>query len=595
MGNSDFSLSDKLKAAVSAYHAGELAVAKRTYQEILTKFPANQKAKSGLKLVESKFAQSSTLFFDENALSNPLENARLGRVSGIQDPMAISKEAVRAASAGAKPVNLLGAAAGENTRDLKISNKITAKEYFTKGFQAYQEKKYLRAIELYENAIEVGFDYLPAHIGLGLALMEAKRFHKSIQVFTEILRRDPTHSDALINLSKCYTETGDYTKAVKYGKLAVKFYPKYPLALCNLAVLYNMTGEKDEAIACLRDSIDSDPHYTKAFAELANAVRFSEGDPLIAQMLSLLKTENFNLAESSKLNFALGKAFSDFGATEKSFFHYARANAQAYEARQFDQKIQKSILTFMQDQFTTSTPPKLSITDINDFSITPIFVVGMPRSGSTLVEQVISNHSLVTGMGEIPDFSHIMAKVIRRVTDGGVPIDKDILLEVRQRYLGGLKQLADGKKIVTDKNLLNFRFIGVIAAAFPEAKIIHLNRNPMAVCWSNFKHDFVGDALSFSFNLTDLGEYFNMYLDLMDFWRNLLPNRIYDLDYEAFTRDQEGETRKLIAHCGLGFEDSCLNFHKSTRLVKTASRMQVRKPVYQGSSKEWEKYRPHLK
>ena len=230
----------------------------------------------------------------------------------------------------------------------------------------------------------------------------------------------------------------------------------------------------------------------------------------------------------------------------------------------------------------------------------------MPRSGTTLVEQIISSHSKVTGAGELNYVQEFGATI----AIGESNIDSDTLLDFRKKYLKKIKELSKGSALITDKMPLNFRFIGLILSAFPEAKIVHVKRNPAATCWGNYtKHYGVKNvgykilpnkkftgliANGFSYNFDDLVNYYKLYQDLMRFWEEHYNDQIYNLDYEKLTEDQENETKKLIKYLGLDWEESCLSPQDNIRSVHSSSSVQVRQKVYQGSSDKWKKFKPFL-
>ena len=220
----------------------------------------------------------------------------------------------------------------------------------------------------------------------------------------------------------------------------------------------------------------------------------------------------------------------------------------------------------------------------------PIFIVGMPRSGTTLVEQIISSHSQVTGAGELSFATQFGAPIARGLSDSNT----DSLLNFREKYLKKLKSISNGNLIITDKMPQNFLIIGLLAAAFPEAKIVHVKRNPAAVCWGNYKQYFTPKSFGYCYAIDDVISYHKMYQNLMEFWGNSLSKRIYNLDYELLTGNQESETRQLIEYLGLDWDDKCLWPQNNTRSVATASSLQVRQKVYQGSSEQWKKYQPFL-
>jgi hypothetical protein len=220
----------------------------------------------------------------------------------------------------------------------------------------------------------------------------------------------------------------------------------------------------------------------------------------------------------------------------------------------------------------------------------PIFIVGMPRSGTTLVEQIISSHSLVTGAGELSYATQFGAAIATGFSEANYAA----LLDFRHKYLAKLKNVSGSNLIVTDKMPQNFRYIGLLCAAFPEAKIVHVQRNPAAVCWANYKQYFASKNIGYCCAIDDVISYHKLYRNLMDFWTTALSDRIYNLDYERLTVNQESETRQLIDYLGLDWDDKCLSPQKNTRSVATASNLQVRKKVYQGSSEQWKEYKPFL-
>jgi hypothetical protein len=220
----------------------------------------------------------------------------------------------------------------------------------------------------------------------------------------------------------------------------------------------------------------------------------------------------------------------------------------------------------------------------------PIFIVGMPRSGTSLVEQIVSSHSQVTGAGELNFAAQFGAAIATDFTEA----NNESLLDFRHNYFNKLQNVSNGNLIVTDKMPQNFRYLGLLAAAFPEAKIVHVKRNPAAVCWANYKQYFVRGGLDYCYELDDIISYYRLYENLMDFWTNTLSKRIYNLDYELLTVNQESETRQLIEYLGLDWDENCLSPQNNTRSVATASNLQVRQKVYQGSSEQWKKYEPFL-
>ena len=227
--------------------------------------------------------------------------------------------------------------------------------------------------------------------------------------------------------------------------------------------------------------------------------------------------------------------------------------------------------------------------------IRPIFIVGMPRSGTSLVEQILSTHQEIYGAGELSTLNNLILPIINDCILKNTKVTEDSYLSVRNEYLSNISRLNASEAIITDKMPTNFRYIGFILKSFPDAKIINLNRDSRAICWSIYKSYFPGEGLGWAFNMKDLAGYYNSYIDLMTHWHKLFPKKIYDICYEDLTINQESETRKLLEYCELEWDDNCLNFHTNKRAVKTTSSLQVRKKMYQGSSEVWKKYESYLK
>ena len=214
----------------------------------------------------------------------------------------------------------------------------------------------------------------------------------------------------------------------------------------------------------------------------------------------------------------------------------------------------------------------------------------MPRSGTTLVEQIVSSHSQVNGAGELPFLSYFGDAL----ASGKRLVSIKRLQSVRYSYLNELTKASKGKPFVTDKMPQNFKYIGLICAAIPEAKIIHVERDQAATCWSNFKHYFPAKGLGYSYDLLDTVRYFELYKNFMSIWEELVTNKIYHLNYDKLTVDQENQTKQLIKYLDLDWEDACLFPEENNRKVKTASQLQIRQKVYKDSSQKWRKFEPYL-
>jgi len=326
------------------------------------------------------------------------------------------------------------------------------------------------------------------------------------------------------------------------------------------------------------------------FRNLVLTKTWSRRDTRLEKMEYLYSKINHASKEGIVLCFALAKVYDDIDDVDKCFNLLVEGNQHHSRGKIDTIEDARTTITAVKRIFSTQAISSLD----EPVPYQPIFILGMPRSGTSLVEQILAAHSLVYGGGELKMMGQWCAGFVKGYTANPNNFALDNYLKgLKEHYLKGLKEL-NCKEFVTDKMPPNFIWIGFILSAIPTAKIIHTIRDPMAVCWSNYKTDFVGSSNGYSCNLNDTGEFYKLYADLMEFWYKKFPGKIYDLNYEQLTLNQEEETRKLLDYCGLNWEDACLEFHKTLREVKTASQAQVKRPMYQGSSESWKRYKKYL-
>ena len=307
-------------------------------------------------------------------------------------------------------------------------------------------------------------------------------------------------------------------------------------------------------------------------------------------MESLYSQVNHGTREGIVLCFALAKVYDDLGEVDRCFKLLVEGN-QHHKSGKIDTiEDARATISSVKQLFSTQTIRSLE----DSVACQPLYILGMPRSGTSLVEQILATHPLVRGGGELVMMGQWCVGFLKLCAANPDSVLSDFyLFDLRRHYLNGLKKL-DVDKFFTDKMPVNFLWTGFILSVFPSAKIIHTMRDPMAVCWSNYKTDFVGGSNGYSCDLNDIGEFYKLYVDLMEFWHEKFPGKIYDLNYEQLTISSKEETGKLLDYCGLDWEDVCLEFHKNPRDAKTASRAQVKRPMYQGSSEVWKRYEKYL-
>ena len=484
------------------------------------------------------------------------------------------------------------------------------------------------AAKMFETAIAIKSDYAEAHFNLGVTFKEMGQLDAAVESYKKAVAFLPNYPEAHNNLGNVYDELGqredaiesyewaiayktDYAQAhynlgsifsnfeqmiaVKHFQNAIAIDPNYTIAHFNLARSFRNLGFVDDAIKSYGDVIAIEPDFVDAHKNLSAMKKFTKNDSQISTMQSLIVKSDLSLSDRISLNFALAKVNEDLENHDELFKFLHEGNQLRKKELNYSIDIDQKLMSNIKKVFKSSLS-EIKKTSYKPTTISPIFIVGMPRSGTSLVEQIISNHQQVFGAGELDTISKLFYPLIKKQSvEGKNVFTQKTLLSIRQQYLDSLASLNVDEKFITDKMPMNFRFIGYILSAFPEAKIVHMKRDPVAICWSIYKNYFKNFGHGYSHNFEDLVAYYSLYEDLMAFWREFYPSQIYDMSYENLTTNQEVEIKKLLEYCGLEWDENCLNFHTNDRAVRTRSALQVRKKMYQGSSDAWKKYEAHLK
>jgi len=446
----------------------------------------------------------------------------------------------------------------------------------------------IEALEHLESAIRLKPGYFKAYNNLGHAQMEIGLHDEAIANLEKAIELKPDYAEAYSNLGCAQLEISQYDAGIANMEKAIELKPDYAAAYNNLAGALLDIGRKGEATECFSHAIELDPAYAEAYRQLANLITFSEDQPVYRQMRACLASGKLTDAQQMHLCFGLAKAEDDMGNVDASFQFLKQANQLRCDSYHYDIEEDRNLFQRIRQTFSVSSPEQAI--QAPDDSRVPIFVLGMPRSGTTLVEQILASHSMVYGAGEVPALHNAVNKM---GWDTG-RVDTSQLQFLRKNYFDWMQGLNSSAKCITDKTTLNFLWIGFIIQALPEAKIVHIKRDPIATCWSIFRLYFETGAHGYGYDMNSLTEYYKMYQQLMAFWEEKFPGRIHHIQYETLTENQGEETRKLLEYCGLAWEEQCMDFHLSKRAVATASNQQVRQKMYQGSSAAWRKYAAHL-
>ena len=447
------------------------------------------------------------------------------------------------------------------------------------------------AEESYRQAIALKPDYAEAYSNLGVTLHELGRLNEAEEGYRQAIALKPDYAEAYFNLGVTLKEQGRLGEAEEAYRQAIALKSDSAKAHNNLGITLQEQGRLDEAKSSYRQAITLKPDYAEAHFHLTEMKKFDSQDEQYLKMQELYLDKNISEEQRCYINFSLAKVFEDLEEFDQAFQHYKEGNMLRKKLLNYDINQDIELFKRLKSSYVRIEQNSLKVDELaNELMQMPIFIVGMPRSGTTLVEQIISSHSQVTGAGELSFAGQFGASI----AIGLQSIDKDALLNFRREYLAKLQDISNDNLIVTDKMPQNFRYIGLLAAAFPEAKIVHVKRDPAAVCWANYKQCFSSKFLGYGYALDDVLSYYRLYENLMAFWEKSLSKRIYHLDYDLLTVNQENETHQLIDYLGLEWDEKCLSPQKNMRSVATASNMQVRKKVYQGSSQQWKKYKPFL-
>ena len=454
------------------------------------------------------------------------------------------------------------------------------------------------AIDFFRGAVDIRPDQLAARDNLGSSLKQLGQFDAAEEIYRGTIGRNPFHVRARIGLAETLQEAGRLDEAIALFREALSIRPKDAELLYGLGVAMMEKGKLDEAADLARQAVAIAPSMARAWLLLTQVKRQNERD----KELSGMEAEHAKAPQGSlarmQLSFGLGKVNDDLKDYGRAFDYFAEGNAIRRQAIDYDPVRTRGEFEAMKTVFDEAFFEKHRPSDISDD--TPIFVVGMPRSGTTLVEQIIASHPQVYGAGELSILKTAVGKQFPMSMPGGFPagiadMPDKAFAEAGQAYLDMLHSRYPGYRHVTDKMPGNFMLVGFLHMMLPKAKIVHCARDAAATCLSIFKVHFRGDSHRYGYDLGELADFHNLYTDIMAHWHKVLPGVVHDVRYEDFVADQEGQTRALMAYLGLPWDDKVLSFHETDRPVRTASAAQVRQPMYQGSVDLWKRYGDRLK
>jgi len=459
--------------------------------------------------------------------------------------------------------------------------------------------QYQDARNLLERCLELAPDFQLARHSYAMVLFRSQDLEAALEQMNILLKAEPMNPNYLILKSSVLVRKGDHVEALKLHEHLLKHYPRQAGPYMNYGHTLKSVGRLEEAIQAYRKSIELSPRMGESYWSLANLKTFRFSDEDIAQMRSQVVEDGGDPDEQAHLAFALGKAYEDRKDYDESFHFYERGNAirskhHRHSAKKNVFDTVRQIKTLDRGFLETRKSQGCPAPD-------PIFVVGLPRAGSTLLEQILASHSRVEGTAELPDIIAISRKLAQKTREhpaGKYPeilteLSADQFRELGEGYIESTRVQRGDLPFFIDKMPNNFRHIGLIHLILPNAKIIDARRHPMAGCFSGFKQLFA-QGQTYTYNLTDIGRYYRDYVTLMDHWDDVLPGRVLRVQYEDMVADTENQIRRLLEYCGLEFEEQCLRFYETKRAIRTPSSEQVRQPVYTEGLDQWRNYEKHL-
>ena len=463
------------------------------------------------------------------------------------------------------------------------------------GLLAVEANQYKVALSYVEKAVKLEPQIAMYRNNLGNTLIISTRYQDALVHLRKAVAIDPTYAEAWSNLGKASRLNGDTEQAAKYFKRALTITPGFLNAQTGLAEIASETGQFEEAQAKFKHILILDPHNLDALCGLAMVKKYASDDPLIKTYEARLAAANLRDDQRAPLHHAFAKICNDVGRYDDAVAHFARG--KFYKKLSFDAELHMANYAALKQLFTPEFFAERKGHGLPDER--PVFVIGMPRSGTTLTEQILASHGSVVGLGELPDMRLITQELgfgkpdPRTFTSNVAKLSAKATAKLAQRYLKSYARVYASTLRVIDKSPHNYELLGLIALMFPRAHIIHCTREPIDNCVAIYMQNF-SESHSYNKDFETLGDYYRAYQGLMNHWKQVLPLQIHETVYEYTVAELEHQARAMINFLGLDWDENCLNYHQLDRQVRTPSRWQVRQPIYSTSVERWRRYEKHL-
>jgi tetratricopeptide (TPR) repeat protein len=605
-----------LLLAAAQRRQGDCASAREAVSQLLFEHPDWAQAHFELGLALAGLKQDAlALKAVERAISLKLPFANAWRILGDElarhdETEAADRAYLRHVRSSAKDPELLTAAAALGEGRIAVAEAQTRsylKRHPTDVMAirmlaeiAARLGRYADSETLLERCVELAPSFAAARHNLAIVRMRLNKPEAALEDVNALLVREPRNPNYRTLKSAALVRVGEYEQAIETYQALLAEHPKQPKSWMSFGHALKTVGRTKDSIGAYQKAIDLEPSLGEAYWSLANLKTYRFDAAAIDRMRGQLERQDLAPEDRLHLHFALGKALEDAGDYAESFEHYEKGNAIGatrvdYDEDEVSERLSRSRATFTRELFESRRGQGCAKPD-------PIFILGMPRAGSTLIEQILSSHSQVEGTMELPDVMAIAKRLggkVRSSAESRYPeivaeLSADELAALGEEYLERTRiQRKTDKPLFIDKMPNNFAYVGLIRLMLPNAKIIDARRHPMACCFSGWKQHFA-HGQNFSYGLKRIGRYYRDYVMLMAHFDEVLPGVVHRVIYEEMVADPEAEIRRLLDYCGLPFEPACLAFHETKRAVRTASSEQVRQPIFKDGVDQWRHYEPWL-
>ena len=523
------------------------------------------------------------------------------------------------------------AQAVEYFNQAKVLNPLCFDAWFALGNLYLQMNDLDQAVNMLQKAAKVSPDNPVAHGQLGVVLYRLQRLDEAINCYQKVIQLQADNPAAYANLAMVYVDIGNREKAVSCCLKAIKLKPDFTGAHILLASAYSVSGRFEWALDSYNDALKLETDNLTALAGKANVLiklgnkkeayetiktKLDAGqiDPSIAiayasasttidheseaaaYLEKVLRRPSLTQMQRLQLHFSAGSLYDHMAQYDKAFQQYVSGNTLVQ--RSYDSKADKAVFDGIIEAFSHENFQKFPQVKQAESDMVPVFIIGMPRSGTSLVERILGAHAAVYPAGEMAEIPKLAELVSgssnKKFPQNMVALDEKKISQLAQKHIKHLKKISGGMNMVIDKLPHNFLFLGLITLLFPNAKIIHCRRDPLDTCLSNYFQYFSG-SLDYPYNLESLAEHYNHYQRIMEHWKRVLRLPMLEISYEDLVTNNEQEIRKLLSFLGLSWDDNCLRFNESGQVTRTASYEQVRKPVYTRSIGRWHNYEKHIK